>query len=152
LHIQNRISILCCRIWKQVSFHKITHTRQLYPSLLFQIESLAEDEEGAEWSSSSMDDDSVPKFTPHQLTHLLPVDEMQSYNPILDSKVLNLTQEDSSQVYSLCGTGPNSSLKVLRNGLQISEIISYPLPGSPISVWCLKARREGFNLYLFLFI
>ena len=51
--------------------------------------------------------------------------------------------EDTPQVYALCGRGPRSSLRVLRHGLEVSEMAVSELPGNPNAVWTVRKRADG---------
>jgi len=42
-----------------------------------------------------------------------------------------------------CGRGSRSSLRVLRHGLEVSEMAVSELPGSPNAVWTVKRRADG---------
>ncbi len=43
----------------------------------------------------------------------------------------------------------HSTLRVLRHGLEVSEMAVSPLPGKPYSVWTLKRhRRDPFDTYI----
>lgn len=48
-----------------------------------------------------------------------------------------------------CGRGPRSSLRVLRHGLEVSEMAVSELPGNPNAVWTVKRRADGmcYNLH-----
>jgi len=48
----------------------------------------------------------------------------------------------------LCGRGPRSSLRVLRHGLEVSEMAVSELPGNPNAVWTVKRRADGKNLII----
>lgn len=116
---------------------------------LYQIESLGdeEEEETAIFHSNTMDEsvDSDTKFhfDLHILKHLAPVDETSNLCPVIDAKVMNLTDEDTPQIYALCGRSAQSSLRILRRGLEVNELVSYPLPGTPSAVWSVKKSAEG---------
>jgi hypothetical protein len=43
----------------------------------------------------------------------------------------------------LCGRGPRSSVRVLRHGLEVSEMAVSELPGNPNAVWTVKRRVDG---------
>lgn len=115
-------------------------------STLYQIENLGDDdEEQIEYSSSDMDEDhaSIPLFSPRPLRNIVPVDEMESLAPIMDAKVQNLTNEETPQVHVLCGQGARSTFRILKHGLEISEMAVSELPGNPNAVWTVKASAEG---------
>ena len=51
--------------------------------------------------------------------------------------------EDTPQLYAACGRGPRSSLRVLRHGLEVTEMAVSELPGNPNAVWTVKKRADG---------
>lgn len=57
--------------------------------------------------------------------------------------VADLANEDTPQVYLACGRGPRSSVRVLRHGLEVSEMAVSELPGNPNAVWTVKKRSDG---------
>lgn len=60
--------------------------------------------------------------------------------------VFRAANEDTPQLYALCGRGPRSSLRVLRHGLEVSEMAVSELPGNPNAVWTVRKRADGkFN-------
>lgn len=86
-------------------------------------------------------------FAPRPLRNLVRVDEIESLSPILSARVADLAGEDTPQLYMLCGRGPRSSLRVLRHGLEVSEMAISELPGNPTAVWTVKKRSDGEFLY-----
>ncbi|KAH9985372.1 mono-functional DNA-alkylating methyl methanesulfonate N-term-domain-containing protein [Russula vinacea] len=88
------------------------------------------------------DDDDEKEFT----------DEIESLNPILDAKVLNLLpNSDSPQIFTLNGRGSRSMLRTLRHGLEVEETVSSDLPGIPNAVWTVKVRSdETYDSYIIL--
>ena len=54
-----------------------------------------------------------------------------------------LANEDTPQLYSACGRGPRSTLRVLRHGLEVTEMAVSELPGNPNAVWTVKKRADG---------
>lgn len=84
-------------------------------------------------------------FAPRLLRNLVLVDELESLSPILSSRVADLAGEDTPQLYMMCGRGPRSSLRVLRHGLEVSEMAVSELPGNPNAVWTVKRRSDGEN-------
>lgn len=57
--------------------------------------------------------------------------------------ILCLAAEDTPQLYMACGRGSRSTLRVLRHGLEVSEMAVSELPGSPNAVWTVKRRADG---------
>lgn len=88
-------------------------------------------------------------FAPRSLRNLVLVDELESLSPILSSRVADLAGEENPQLYMLCGRGPRSSLRVLRHGLEVSEMAVSELPGNPNAVWTVKKSSDGeFSLFI----
>ncbi|KAJ1341726.1 hypothetical protein BSLG_003686 [Batrachochytrium salamandrivorans] len=126
---------------------------------LYQIENLGDDDDTQiEYCSIDFpqgddlpDADSMPtvNFTPRELRNLAPVDEMESLCPLIDAKVLNLTDEDSPQIYALCGRGSRSSFRILRHGLDVSEMAVSELPGNPNAVWTVRrTASDSYDSYI----
>jgi splicing factor 3B subunit 3 len=122
-------------------------------SFFYQFQKLGDDDNEPEFSSTSyptlgMADPTLalPRayFRPRPLENLVIADELESFDPILDSKVLNLLpNSDSPQVFAACGRGPRSSFKTLRHGLEVEESVSSDLPGIPNAVWTTKQTEDG---------
>lgn len=89
------------------------------------------------------DDFSDVQLLPRALRNIIPVDELDSYAPMTDCKVLNLTDEDAPQFYALSGRGGRSSFRVLRHGMEVTEIAVSELPGNPNAVWTVKSNSQG---------
>jgi splicing factor 3B subunit 3 len=91
-------------------------------------------------------------FTPRALENLALADELESLDPIIDSKVLNLLpNSDTPQIFAACGRGARSSLRILRHGLEVEESVNSELPGIPNAVWTTKRTEDGTHLlYLHL--
>ena len=110
---------------------------------LYQIQALGDEDDEREFTSADWDpENSLVYFKPRDLKNLTVVDEMDSLNPIMDSKVLYWTHDDSPHFYTLCGRGSQSSLRVLRHGLEVSEMAVSELPGNPAAIWSVKLRAE----------
>jgi splicing factor 3B subunit 3 len=78
------------------------------------------------------------------LENLVIADEIESLDPILDSKVMNiLPNSDTPQIFTACGRGARSTLKTLRHGLEVEESVSSDLPGIPNAVWTTKQKEDG---------
>lgn len=88
-------------------------------------------------------------FQPRKLKNLVRIDQIESLMPIMDMKVSNLFEEETPQIFSLCGRGPRSSLRILRPGLAISEMAVSQLPGVPSAVWTVKKNvNDEFDAYI----
>ncbi|KAF5357416.1 hypothetical protein D9758_005852 [Tetrapyrgos nigripes] len=128
---------------------------------LYQFQKLGDDDNEPEFSSTmypsfGMADPSQPlpraHFRPRPLDNLAIADEIESLNPILDSKVLNvLPNSDTPQIFAACGRGTRSSLRILRHGLEVEESVSSDLPGIPNAVWTTKRTEEdAYDSYIIL--
>ncbi|KAI9571126.1 CPSF A subunit region-domain-containing protein [Boletus coccyginus] len=128
---------------------------------LYQFQKLGDDDNEPEFSSTSyplfgMADPTAQlphsHFRPRPLDNLAVADEVESLDPILDSKVMNiLPNSDTPQILAACGRGARSSFRMLRHGLDVEESVSSELPGIPNAVWTTKQREEDeFDSYIIL--
>uniref|UniRef100_A0A8C9I3S3 Splicing factor 3B subunit 3 n=1 Tax=Piliocolobus tephrosceles TaxID=591936 RepID=A0A8C9I3S3_9PRIM len=81
-------------------------------------------------------------FKTQKLKNLYLVDQIYSLSPILDMKVLDAKNTNTSQIYTLCGRGPRSSLRILQHGLSIEELADNELPGRPKYIWTIKKNNS----------
>lgn len=122
----------------------------------YQFEKLGDDDEEIEFSSEDFSaDPSVPcepvYFQPRGAENLNLVDTINSLNPLIDSKVANLSEEDAPQIYTISGAGARSTFRTLKHGLEVSEIVESELPSVPSAVWTTKLTREDeFDAYIIL--
>lgn len=121
-------------------------------SYLYQFQKLGDDDDEPEWSSLNYPQNGMADhhaalptayFRPRPLENLLLQDELESLNPIIDAKVLNLFNTDTPQIFAACGRGARSTFRTLRHGLDVEETVSSDLPGIPNAVWTTKLREEG---------
>lgn len=117
---------------------------------LYQFEKLGDDDDEVEFSSTDYPNfgagtHALPDatFRPRPLENLIIADDMDALNPILDTKVANYLGGDTPEIYTACGRGARSTLRILRQGLEVSESVSSELPGAPIAVWTTKLKRGG---------
>ncbi|ORY51005.1 hypothetical protein BCR33DRAFT_676481 [Rhizoclosmatium globosum] len=118
---------------------------------LYRVDSLGDDDEDQpEYESSLIPPDAdLVVFRPRGLRNLTVVDEMDSMMPLIDAKVMNLRDEDTPQIYTLCGRGARSSFRMLRHGLEATEIAVSELPGNPNAVWTVKlSSKDEFDSYI----
>ena len=122
---------------------------------LYQIDNLGDDDEDQpEYTAADFPQsndykdlpDIVVYFKPRPLRNLTLVDDIQNLSPIIDSKVLNLTDEDSPQIYTICGRGARSTFRTLRHGTEVNEVAVSELPGNPSAVWTVKSSSRGSSL------
>ena len=63
--------------------------------------------------------------------------------------MMDLANEDTPQIYSACGKGTRSSMRVLRHGLPLTEMAVSELPGNPNGVWTVKKHRsDEYDTYI----
>jgi len=116
---------------------------------LFQFQGIGDDDQSSETTSSLGDQAGAIYFQPRKLTNLASIDEMESLAPIIDMKIADLCKESTPQIYSLCGRGPRSTLRVLRHGLAVTEMAVSELPGNPNAVWAVKKNlSDEYNSYI----
>ncbi|KAK6185339.1 hypothetical protein SNE40_007593 [Patella caerulea] len=117
---------------------------------LYQIAHLGDDDGEPTFSSAMpLEEGDTFLFSPRPLKNLVVVDEMDSLSPIMSCQIADLANEDTPQLYTLCGRGPRSSLRVLRHGLEVSEMAVSELPGNPNAVWTVKRRiDEDYDAYI----
>ncbi len=117
---------------------------------LYQIVHLGDNDNEPEFSSSSpLNEGETFYFAPRTLKNLILVDELESLSPIMHSTVADVANEDTPQVLMACGRGPRSTFRVLRHGLEVSEMAVSELPGNPNSVWTVRRRADDrFDSYI----
>jgi len=125
---------------------------------LYQFEKLGDDDDETEFSSADYPDhgaDGQPLpaafFKPRPLENLVLSDELDSLAPTTGAKTINLLNSDSPQTLTCCGAGSRSTLRMLRHGLEVSEIVTSELPGPPTNVWTTKLDdSDPFDRYIIL--
>ncbi|KAJ8584566.1 hypothetical protein M405DRAFT_774030 [Rhizopogon salebrosus TDB-379] len=128
---------------------------------LYQFQKLGDDDSEPEFSSTSypangMANPAIPlphaHFRPRPLDNLALADELESLDPIIDSKVMNLLpNSDTPQIFTACGRGARSTFRTLRHGLDVEESVSSELPGIPNAVWTTKRHEDDeFDTYIIL--
>jgi splicing factor 3B subunit 3 len=116
---------------------------------LYQIAHLGDDTESEFLSDYPLEEGETFFFGPHPLKNLILVDEMESLSPIMACQIADLANEDTPQLYVACGRGPRSSLRVLRHGLEVTEMAVSELPGNPHAVWTVKRiSSDEFDSYI----
>ncbi|CAH1779239.1 unnamed protein product [Owenia fusiformis] len=117
---------------------------------LYQIAHLGDDDEEPEFSSAMpLEEGDTFFFAPRPLKNLVVVDELDSLSPIMNCQIADLANEDTPQMYTICGRGPRSTLRVLRHGLEVSEMAVSELPGNPNAVWTVKKNVDDeFDAYI----
>ncbi|KAJ2455577.1 pre-mRNA-splicing factor rse1 [Coemansia sp. RSA 2336] len=116
---------------------------------LYQFENLGDEIESPEFFSDSNTE--AAQFAAHELSSLVLVDEVESLSVMLRSTVANLAEEETPQIYALCGRGARSSLKIIRHGLEVSELAVSELPGTPSAIWAIRRGGEHDELIVVSF-
>jgi splicing factor 3B subunit 3 len=122
----------------------------------YQFEKLGDDDEELEFTSDDFPTDPRASynpvyFHPRPLENLVLVESIESMNPLIDCKVANLTGEDAPQIYSVCGNRARSTFRMLKYGLEVSEIVASELPGTPAAVWTTKLTKyDEYDGYIVL--
>lgn len=119
---------------------------------LYQFQAIGDDADVESSSATLMETEEGFQpvfFHPRRLKNLVRIDQVESLMPIMDMKILNLFEEETPQIFTLCGRGPRSSLRILRPGLAISEMAVSELPGLPSAVWTVKKNiNDEFDAYI----
>lgn len=105
---------------------------------------MGDDDDEPEFSSAMpLEEDETFFFEARTLKNLVLVDELDSLSPIISCQITDLANEDTPQLYVACGRGPRSTMRVLRHGLEVSEMAVSELPGNPNAVWTVKKKVDG---------
>ncbi|KAK7310260.1 hypothetical protein RJT34_07662 [Clitoria ternatea] len=119
---------------------------------LYQFKAIGDDDDVEASSATLMETEEGFQpvfFQPRRLKNLVRIDQVESLMPIMDMKVSNLFEEETPQIFTLCGRGPRSSLRILRTGLAVSEMAVSKLPGVPSAVWTVKKNViDEFDAYI----
>ena len=100
-------------------------------------------------ASNQMSDFEV--FKPRSIKNLDIFEQYESLSPILGMQIKDIAREMTPQIYTLCGSGISSSLRVLRHGLEVTEMAVTQLPGNALSVWTVKkTRKDKFDSYIII--
>lgn len=87
------------------------------------------------------DDTKFFQFKPRELKNLVLIDEIQSLAPILSASTFN--HLDDYQLIVACGSNHNSTIRVLRHELEVSECATSSLPSIATGVWSVKKRIDS---------
>jgi splicing factor 3B subunit 3 len=107
---------------------------------------------GTNGSSMEVDENSSDVklyFKPRALRYLVMADgETPSLSPILDIKVTQPKNEEAPQILALCGSGPRSSLSILRHGIQVEQKAKTAMDHAN-GIWTLKTKGSmEFDQYI----
>lgn len=122
----------------------------------YQFEKLGDDDDETLFKSDDYSADLTQAqepayFHPRAAENLNLVESVDVMNPMIRCQAANLTEDDSPQIYSVCGTGARSSFKILRHGLQVAEIVESELPNPASAVWTTKLNKsDEYDAYIIL--
>jgi splicing factor 3B subunit 3 len=77
-----------------------------------------------------------------KLQNLVMTDDVNSLAPITDMLVEDFNNDGSPHIFTLCGKGNRSTLRVLKRGVSITEVAKSELPGLPTAVWTVKKSND----------
>lgn len=116
---------------------------------IYQIVSLGDDEERRIASDSSMEHDTLVLFNPRTNKNIVAVDESKNMGCITSMECVDLLNEGNPQIYTTCGRGVLSTLRIVRHGLQVSEIAKSAMPDTPTGIWTIKEKfGDDFDKYM----
>lgn len=133
-----------------------SHSSIFHYSRHYFFEGLGDDADDPEISATvymeqeaSSDEIPLVYFKPRPLKNLTLVDELESLAPMMESKVLNLADEETPRIYAICGKGPLSTFRILNQGVEAAELAVSELPGNPSAVWTTKLRADdSYDAYI----
>jgi len=105
------------------------------------------DDKTVQTSSSDTADVEIPIFAPRANRNISHRDTIRSLAPCTGLAVAELCGEERNQIYTICGQGSRSTLRVLRHGLEVSEIVT-ELPGTPSAVWTVHSSESENDKYI----
>lgn len=112
---------------------EVVFTSKMYTKLMKQSSSASED---------VLQDSKFFQFKPRiELSNLVLIDEINSMAPILSATSIN--QLDEHLLFVGCGTNKNSTLRVLKHGLEVTERAITMLPSVATGVWSVRNRCDS---------
>eukprot|EP00238_Polyblepharides_amylifera_P001957 CAMPEP_0196584476 /NCGR_PEP_ID=MMETSP1081-20130531/47156_1 /TAXON_ID=36882 /ORGANISM="Pyramimonas amylifera, Strain CCMP720" /LENGTH=1211 /DNA_ID=CAMNT_0041905687 /DNA_START=221 /DNA_END=3856 /DNA_ORIENTATION=- len=120
---------------------------------LYQFQGIGDGEDDVESSSLTLmetEEGFQPVFfEPRPLRNLTPIDDMPSISPVMDLQAASVGAEETPALLAACGRGPRSSLRVLRQGVSLTEMAVSPLPGHPSAVWTVRtSTSSNYDAYI----
>ena len=92
-------------------------------------------------------------FAPRALKNLQQVDELDSLAPLMHAQITRAPATEgvaetdplaeAPVIYAATGRSARGQLRVMRLGLEVSEMAVSELPGSPNAVWTVKKTCHG---------
>ena len=118
---------------------------------MYQFIGLGEDDAAETSFSSFLSPEGTvqrPVFSPRSLTNLKPLDVSPSLAPLVKLHAEDLRGDGTPQLYTLCGRGSRSALRVLQQGLSVATLSQSNLPYAPRGLWTLRDLRSGLDRYM----
>jgi len=120
---------------------------------LYQFQGIGDHADDVESSSSTLmetEEGFQPVFfDPRPLRNLSLIDEMPSICPLMDLQAVELPGEETATLVTACGRGPRSTIRLLKQGVSLTEMAVSPLPGHPNAVWTVKKNTaDDFDSYI----
>ena len=88
----------------------------------------------------------VPVFAPRPLVNLMRLDSAMGLHTLCETRIVPSSvsggAEASASIAALCGRGALSTLRLLSEGLSVTESAVSPLPAAPLAVFTLKASSS----------
>lgn len=115
---------------------------------IYQFEKLGDDPNEKSWISTDYPDEiaaigETTAITPRNFVNLTLVYIIENLNPLVTSSLYDSGNvSDLPVVFSLCGTGPRSSMRILNHQLQFSEIVTQELPAKVERIFATKLHRD----------
>ncbi|VDP84976.1 unnamed protein product [Echinostoma caproni] len=73
----------------------------------------------------------------------------QPLKNLIEVDIADFANEDTPQLAVLCGRSAGSTFRLLRHGLEVSEMAKSDLPGNPNAVWTVKRNSEDeYDAYI----
>jgi len=92
----------------------------------------------AELPAASTGNATQPAFQARPHKNIRFVDGIESLAPCTGFQVAEMFGEDRKQFYVACGRGSRSTLRILRHGLEVTQMADSELPGNPSGVWTVR--------------
>ncbi len=157
------LHLLTCKRYKITNYYLLLILREIllkilflviyflfYYSGIYQIQDIGQNDTSITAYSTMKLEDKVT-FNPRALKNLALIEEIPSLSCINDMIVEDLVDEGAPQLYMLCGRGSRSTLRVLRHGLQVTEMANNQLPGKPVAIWTIKENiTDEYDKYVII--
>lgn len=83
-----------------------------------------------------------------ELAHFKLISTVESMAPLIDGRVMVDAQGGTPSLALVCGSGSRSSLKIMRQGLQMTNLVQYPMPGTATGIWSVSKVVGEHNAFI----